>query len=70
MVFRMTENEMKSLLSFGSCSGKSYGTVDRRYLGSNLVTTQFIQYTVKPGKYTEYKYMYLSVFIMKNGIFI
>merc|ERR1712156_659832 len=45
---KMTESEMKSLLSFGSCSGKSYGTVDRRYLGSNLVSTHFIQYTVKP----------------------
>ena len=46
----MSENEMKSLLSFGSSSGKSYGTVDRRYLGSNLVSTNYIKYKAKPGK--------------------
>ena len=60
----MTENEMKSLLSFGSCSGKSYGTVDRRYLGSNLVSTQFIQYTVKPG--TQYIYICFTLLTMKS----
>ena len=46
----MTESEMKSLLTFGSTRGRSYGTVDRRYLGASLETKNFANYTVEPRK--------------------
>ena len=47
----MSESELKSLLAFGTHSGRSYGTVDKRYLGTNNVTTDFIAYTTAERKY-------------------
>ena len=40
---------MKSLLSFGASRGRSYGTVDRRYLGESMETKHFVNYTVRQG---------------------